>query len=67
MRVELNGKSIAIADPAMTLAQLLKQEGLTGVNQAVAIDNRVVPAARWDSTLLQDAMKIIVIKAVCGG
>lgn len=67
MDVEINGRHIQVAEGCATLAQLLEQEGFTGIGQAVAINNRVVPRSDWENHPLQNGMKITVIRAVCGG
>lgn len=67
MKVEINKKEIEVKEGVSTLAQLLAAEKLNGPGQAVAVDNNVVRRSEWDSFALRDGMKIIVIKAVCGG
>lgn len=67
MKVEINHHIIEVAPGITSLSELLETEGFTGVGQAVAIDNTVVPKAKWAETVLKDGMKIIVISAVCGG
>lgn len=67
MTVEINNHAIEVAEDCKTLAQLLEKEGFTGIGQAVAVNNRVVPRTQWGEFLLTDGIKIIVIKAVCGG
>ncbi len=67
MRVEINHKEIDVADDCRSLAELLAREGFTGTGQAVAVNNRVVTRAEWANFRLSDGMKIIVIRAVCGG
>lgn len=67
MRVEINHKEIIVAEDCSSLADLLTREGFTGVGQAVAVNNRVVPRAEWADFQLADGMKITVIRAVCGG
>lgn len=67
MEVEINRHPVTVAEGCDNLAQLLETEGFTGVGQAVAVDNVVVPRARWGATPLADGMKITVIRAVCGG
>ena len=63
MTVEINHRAIAVKEGCTTLAQLLENEGFTGVGQAVA----VVPRTQWSETPLTEGMKITVIRAVCGG
>jgi len=67
MKVEINRHPVEVPDGCVTLAQLLEKEGFTRVGQAVAVDNIVVPRARWAETPLAEGMKITVIRAVCGG
>lgn len=67
MRVEINHKEINVADDCRSLAGLLASEGFTGVGQAVAVNNRVVPRTEWANFQLAEGMKITVIRAVCGG
>lgn len=50
-----------------TLDQLLQQQGIRPVNLAIAIDNTVVPKAKWAATPLREGSRIIIIKAVQGG
>lgn len=67
MKVEINRHEVEVAEGCATLAQLLAKEGFTGIGQAVAVDNAVVPKADWEKFVLADGMKITVIRAVCGG
>lgn len=67
MKVEINHKEIEAPDDCRTLSALLKAEGFDGAGRAVAVNNRVVPKSQWDSFMLEDGMKITVIRAVCGG
>lgn len=67
MKVEINKKEIEAPVGVSTLAELLAASGFTGVGQAVAVNNRVVPKNEWASHGLEDGMKITVIRAVCGG
>lgn len=67
MKVEINHHEVEVADGCATLAQLLETEEFTGIGQAVAVDNVVVPKTDWSTFCLSDGMKITVIRAVCGG
>jgi sulfur carrier protein len=67
MKVEINNHEVVVAEDVTTLSQLLNQEGFSGVGQAVAVNNRVVPRTQWDSFAIEDGMKLTVIRAVCGG
>lgn len=67
MKVEINHHEVEVAEGCATLAQLLSNEGFTGIGQAVAVNNAVVPKAGWETFALAEGMKITVIRAVCGG
>ncbi|MCM1452207.1 MAG: sulfur carrier protein ThiS [Clostridium sp.] len=67
MKAEINKKEIEIGAEGLTLAQLLREQGFTGIGQAAAVNNRVVPKAEWENFKVKDGMKITVIRAVCGG
>lgn len=67
MTVEINNHPIEVAEDCKTLSQLLEKEGFSGIGQAVAVNNRVVPRTQWSEFVLEDGLKIIVIQAVCGG
>ncbi|MFG6397233.1 MAG: sulfur carrier protein ThiS [Muribaculaceae bacterium] len=67
MTVEINNHPIKVAEDCKSLAQLLEKEGFTGMGQAVAVNNRVVPRSQWGDFQLTDGAKIIIIRAVCGG
>ena len=67
MEVEINGRSIQIDKEGITLAELLSNQGFSGIGQAVAVNNKVVPRADWGSFRIESGMKLTVIRAVCGG
>ncbi len=67
MKVEINHKEVEVADGCDRLSELLVAEGFTGIGQAVAVNNKVVPKADWAAFELADGMKITIIRAVCGG
>ncbi len=66
MKVELNNREVEVANPT-TLAELLAAEHLGGPGTAVAVDGKVVTRVLRASAPITDGMKILVIKAVCGG
>jgi sulfur carrier protein len=53
----------------MTVADLLDRLGLGSVSSgiAVAVNNEVVPRARWSETVLQDGDAVEIVRAVAGG
>ena len=66
MKLFLKRQEIEVEAP-VTLADLLRRQQLPAQGIAVAFDNKVVPKADWEQTLLQDRCSITVIRAVCGG
>lgn len=50
-----------------TLATILTRQDIRPVNIAIALDNTVIPKARWEETPVKDGSNIIIIKAVQGG
>jgi len=68
MRLRVNGEWMEWPAP-MTVADLLERLGLGSVSTgiAVAVNNEVVPRARWSETVLQDGDVVEVVRAVAGG
>ncbi len=67
MDVDINGRRMHVDGDHKTLAELLEGEGFTGIGQAVAVNNCVVPRAEWTNFKITDGMKLTIIRAVCGG
>lgn len=67
MKIEINKHAMDVEDGISSLAQLLESKKLTSAGTAVAVDNVVVPRAKWCDTPLSEGMKITVITAICGG
>ncbi len=66
MTVYLNEKPIMTAE--MTpLGALLEQQQITPAGKAVAVNDRAVPPALWQETLLHDGDRILVFRAFYGG
>lgn len=66
MKIFLNRTAVEVEAP-VTLAELLRQQGIPAQGIAVAIDNKVVPRSAWETTVLEEQCSVIVIRAVCGG
>lgn len=66
MTILINNSEVQVADGA-TLLDALTGEGLAGYGVAVAVGNKVVPASQWETTPLEEGMRLTVIHAVCGG
>lgn len=66
MKIEINNKNYEF-DNGSTLASIVEKLNLNPKGIAFAIDNQVIKRDKWSETVLADGMKIIMIKAVCGG
>lgn len=68
MQLKINGKSHELSDAAVLLQVLREldiEPGNGGV--AVALNDVVVPRARWETTIVADGDRIEIIHAVQGG
>ena len=65
MKLFFNNKEITTQ--AQTLQQMAVELSLPDKGVAVAVDNKMVPRTEWDAFLLKEGIRIVVIKAVCGG
>lgn len=50
-----------------TLSQFLQQQHIDTLHIAVAINDSVVFRKKWDSAILSEGCKILIIKATQGG
>ena len=66
MKILLNNTPRDIT-PNTTLRQLLTNENLPQQNIAIAVNNRIVLREAWDSTLLAENDKVVIIAATYGG
>lgn len=66
MKILLNNTPRDIT-PNTTLRQLLTNENLPQQNIAIAVNNRIVLRDAWDSTLLAENDKVVIIAATYGG
>ncbi len=62
----LNNQTKTISQ-ATSLSQLLADEKIDASNIAIAINNQVIQKNLWDSQLLQQGDRILIIKAFYGG
>jgi len=68
MELKVNGKPLEIDRDASLLALLEKFElGADSTGVAVAINDAVVPRARWSQTTLGEGDTVEIIHAVQGG
>lgn len=66
MNVNINGNPVDVADEA-TLYDILSGQNLPERGVAVAVDNRMVQRADWNTTSIHPDANILIIKAACGG
>ncbi len=67
MKVILNKQAYSTDSDSLTIAELLEKNQLPTVGVAVAVNNKVIRKALWDSTMLSEGDQVTVITAVCGG
>ena len=65
MKVWVNNKEVETA--AVSLASLVEDLSLPAQGIAVAVENRMVPRTQWADYALSEGMRVVVVKAACGG
>ncbi len=65
MKLKVNDKEVETG--ATHLSQFSQEQNLPTSGIAVAVNNRMVPRAEWNSYVLNEGDNILIIKAVCGG
>lgn len=65
MKLKVNEQEVESGATTLSLFSLEQNLPATGI--AVAVNNRMVPRAEWDSYTLNEGDRILIIKAVCGG
>ncbi len=65
MKLTINNQPVETK--ATTLLALTEELLLPATGVAVAVNNRMIPRTEWESHPLTEDLKIIVIKAACGG
>lgn len=65
MKVWVNNKEVETA--AVSLASLVEELSLPAQGIAVAVENRMVPRTQWTDYALSEGMRVVVVKAACGG
>ena len=66
MTIQVNGQSRSI-DADITVAELLRELGVTAPHVAVELNLEVVPRAKHADTLLRDGDRLEVVTLVGGG
>ncbi len=65
MNVQINNQDHQTE--ARNLQDLAIELQLPQKGVAVAIDNQMIPRGSWAQTALQEGVRIVIIKAACGG
>jgi len=66
MKITVNNDLMEVGKD-MTVEKLIESFGFQQYQLAVAINNQVVPKAKWQQKSLHENDNIIIIKAVSGG
>lgn len=66
MKIQINHSEVDVETGA-TIAAALTSQGMDADGVAVALNNKVVPRAKWNETKLYENARLTVIRAVCGG
>ncbi len=67
MKLIVNKKEFISDSDQLTVAELLNEIQSQTAGVAVAVNNKVVRKADWESIMLAEGDQITVITAVCGG
>lgn len=67
IEIQVNGEATAVA--AATLAELLTSRSLPGKGRgiAVALNEAVVPRAKWPETRLEPGDRVEIVRPIVGG
>jgi sulfur carrier protein len=65
MKLKVNDKEVETG--ATHLSLFFQEQDFPTTGIAVAVNQRMVPRAEWDSYALNEGDNILIIKAVCGG
>ena len=65
MKLKVNDKEVETR--ATHLSLFFQEQDFPTTGIAVAVNQRMVPRAEWDSYVLNEGDNILIINAVCGG
>ena len=65
MKLRVNSQEVETE--VQTLQEFSQKLELASNGIAIAVNNRMIPRAEWESFTLSENDSIIIIKAVCGG
>lgn len=67
MRIFFNNQPIDLPSDCFTVDQLVAMEKMNPSSTAVAIDNKLVPKAKWNVTKLSPLCHVTAFSAAFGG
>lgn len=67
MKIIFNDTELSIDAQQISVARLAALKEVPAAGVAIAVNNKVVRKADWETTLLHDGDNVMVITAVCGG
>ncbi|MBR4266701.1 MAG: sulfur carrier protein ThiS [Bacteroidales bacterium] len=65
MKISVNSKDVETS--AANIAALVTELNLPNNGIAIASDNVMIPRTQWEKTPVKENMRLIIIKAACGG
>ena len=65
MKLRVNSQEVETE--VQTLQEFSQELELASNGIAIAVNNRMIPRAEWESFTLSENDSIIIIKSVCGG
>jgi sulfur carrier protein len=65
MKISVNSKDVETS--ATNIAALVTELNLPNNGIAIASDNVMIPRTQWEKTPVKENMRLIIIKAACGG
>ena len=65
--ITLNGETYSLAQPSLTLTELLTTLEATAPGYAVALNGKVVPRQQWDSQPITHGDALLLIQPIAGG
>jgi len=65
IEIEVNGETMPVG--VATLAELVQDQSLPAKGVAVALNDAVVPRARWPETVLEAGDRVEIVHAIGGG
>lgn len=67
MKLIVNTNTEEYNDNGLTISRLLEIKKIPAAACAIAVNDRLVKAPKWESTLLADGDRITIISAAYGG